>query len=313
MLLITLIIVIHASFNFADGGVLEKFLEIPFSSSDSCSNYYLSKGHYNENEPLSFAIDSKNNVYLVDDKAHKIKVFHKNEFIREFSVPQSARKLIVCNERNSIFVQIVHQSILVEYSLDGTPIDTVSYSANKRQCLDFKIDSGFVFFIYWQHEYGGSSKYIFRRINLTNGEDFSKQLSIDVNQPMMFQQLFHIKNNHLFIPSAKNIYKSNFEGNIVETYPNKNIAGFGVIHIYNDFGLLSSIEGSPRIKYLNLKFGIFKEINLVEQLEALFDGEFGSDFMYGDGGFVYNTKYYNGYIYVLGSSKEKLMIFRMKA
>lgn len=269
--------------------------------------------------PTSFDVDVQNKRIFLPDNVHgRILVFEQNEVSHSIAVGRWIRKIRHDRNTNSLFVLTVPDHKIRQYTLDDGELVRSFDAIIDGNFFDFVIQNDNLFSLFEEirlTEDGSIDEYYVWRHHIPTGRKALRKLplrSSSLYGPLNYSSYMVARQDLLYFPSEGVLYAVSAEGLVRHTFPVRGVTGAdGLLTFDGSRGLTAAFDGPLIVKLFDLKQGVIREYNLVPKLEEIFQGVFGKTFMFGIEGNIYDVKYYDDKIYLMGSNKTRTLILRI--
>lgn len=297
-------------FQTTDCYQIRKMIQIPLGKGKNALN--VSLDYEDHRVPTSFDIDSKGRVYLPDEIGFRIKVFQKSKCTAEIPVGESMGKLIVQENKQSIFVWGNKSKKVFQFSMNGDKLGEFSPSMDDQGLVDFVVDNDNLLVVTTTWSPAGR-RYFLQQIEIRGKASDKTLLNLSkVVEPLSHRSIVTVNHGKLFIPAKGAIYVITKNEAMDSIKCETMIESQGLLYFDGTTGYSVNCDGEIMIRRISIDRRLNNEVNLVPGLEKIFRGKFGKDFMDGPMGFIYDVKFKNGSIYLMGSSQSATFVFQIK-
>lgn len=259
--------------------------------------------------PSSFGIDSMKYLYIPNGNNNFIGVYNGCEKIKSVDVNDHIIKIKIFN--NNIYVQT--SSMIKIYNLISNKV--VQLEIPNGTLTDFVLTEKYLNMFLSRYNINTLEyEYWFCQYDLLESTSKDVNLCIqNVNQPINSISCMVQYDNRLIIPAENGIYSISLDSIQVKKI---NIRDFSsndaIIYFSKEQIVTCSMDGDLKIKIYDNPNSTPQIINLVPILEKTFGGVYGYDFMFGHDGYLYDVKYLNGEIIILGANKSHIKVISLQ-
>jgi len=287
---------------------VEMIYEIPHVKGFENESYYDNLG----NIPYSFDIDSANNIYLPDNITDEIKIYNNGKIINKFPCMKNTGTIRYDKYHNTLFVK--SRDFITQYSLNGKEIDKYQFEYPGGSLLNIEVDSNFVYsFAYKVDSRSANVVYFIHKYRIdTHETNIIKVKNYQDEDEMTFSPKLLVVGNSMFTSFDDAVYKIAENGMLYKT----EVVGIGfedgLLYFDGTYGLTGPTEYSLIIKSFDIHEGVKTIYDITPIVERILNGKLGQDFMYGPLGNIYEVRYQNGILYLMGSDKKNTYIFKIE-